>query len=334
MAYYDISFVGRGTQGVSSTAGATVTAAWPVGYTATEGDVAVLIGAGKHSFGASNEPATPNGWELAGTSFRSVGTYDLQLVAWIKGLSAGEAAPTLTVPTVYSGTSGGLSAQVAVFRSVDSSSFQDVTAEQSNAAGLQIWAPTGLTTATDKALVLSMVASADDNALALLDAQGFTARISGAAYDTAIGGDHAVGLATRLVETAGTPVMPTWQQTVAFPDAWAGLTLALRPAVMLDIVGSLSKAQEEQGLSASGALLIAAALAQNQEAQTLSSAVAAAIQGAAVLAQADQTAQAAGSVLIGGWLEGEITLLPTLAGLTGARPALTGSVSLQSRWLH
>lgn len=225
-----IDFVGAGAQAASNTLDATVPAAWPSGYTAVAGDVAILIGAGRPNSTAT--PATPSGYYLVDAVLREVGTYDLRLVVFVKVLTDGESAPGLVVPAAYSpsGTTGGLSAQVAVFSGVDNTTQEDVTAVSSASAAASTWTPLGPTTETDGAWVLSVVASADDNSLALSSAQGFTLQMGGADYDTTIGSDHAVGLATLLVATAGTPTMPTWQQTVLSSDAWVGSSVVLRPA--------------------------------------------------------------------------------------------------------
>lgn len=224
-----ISFIGAGAQAVNSTAGGTPTAAWPSGYSVVAGDVAILIGAGRHNNGTSLAPSAPTGYTQAATSFSESGTYDLQVTVWYRVLQTGDTPPTLTVPTAYGGNSGGLSAQVAIYRGVDNTTVEDVAETTASSTASTTWQPSGaLTTATDNAWVLSVVASADDNALSV--SSGFTARMSGAAYDTTLGGDHAVGLADKEQATAGSVTNPTWTQTLVASDAWAGITLALRAA--------------------------------------------------------------------------------------------------------
>ena len=226
-----IGFIGAGAQAVSTTSGGTVTAAWPTSYTAIAGHVGVLIAAGKHNAGSSAAPDTPSGWTLVGTQFREIGTYDLQLTVWTRVLTAGLAATGITVPASYSTTSGGLTAQVAVFSGVDNTTIQDATAVLASNAAATTWTPTGITTVTNNAVVLSTVATADDNALNLTTTQSFTLRMSGASYDTTTGGDHAVGLASKNIAVAGAVTNPTWNESLVGSDAWTGITLALRPAV-------------------------------------------------------------------------------------------------------
>lgn len=227
-----ISFVGAGAQSVSTTSGGTLTAAWPTGYTAVANDVGVLVLVGKHNNNTSLQaPATLTGWTLVGTQFVEAGTYDLQLTVWIRRLTAALAAPAVTVPAAYSTTSGGLTAQVAVYRGVSTTTLQDATAVLSSQTGTATtnWQPTGITTVTGGAWVLSIVGSADDNALGLDTANGFTTRMSGADYDTTTGGDVAVGLADEEALSPGAVTNPIWTQTLVAADQWVGLTLALRP---------------------------------------------------------------------------------------------------------
>ena len=47
-----VGFIGAGAQAVSTTSGATITAAWPTGYSAVADDTAVVICGGKHNTGS------------------------------------------------------------------------------------------------------------------------------------------------------------------------------------------------------------------------------------------------------------------------------------------
>ena len=228
-----ITHVGSGAFDLATGSGNTVTAAWPSGYSATADDVAVVLAVGNHDNASSLAPSDPSGYTLVDTVFRNVAAFDLQVTVWIKKLDGTESAPSTTVPAAYAGTSGGLGLAVAVFRGVDTTTPQDVTAVTSSATATSTWVPTGLTTVTNDAWVLSIVGSDDDNALGLLSGseQGFTAHMSGSGYDTTVGGDVALGLATKEITTAGAVTCPTWEQTAVASDAWAGITLALRPAV-------------------------------------------------------------------------------------------------------
>lgn len=229
-----ISFVGAGTQTTSTTSGATLTATWPSGYTATANDVGVLIVAGKQN---SNNPSVPSvsGWDEAKSYFYDIGTYDLQICVYTRRLAGGDSAPSLTVPSEFSGTSAGISIQLAIYRGVSTTTILDTTAKGSSAGLGDTWSMSGVylaqTTVTHGAWALAAVATSDDNALGLVSGseRGFTLRMSGANYDTTDGGDHSVGLADLALATAGAVTWPTWQQTLNGIDYWVGVTLVLRP---------------------------------------------------------------------------------------------------------
>ena len=80
-------------------------------------------------------------------------------------------------------------------------------------------------------MVVSAVATSDDNTLAIGTANGFTGRMTGTSYNSTAGGDHSVGLADKVQATGGTATtMLTWNQTANATDWWAAITFALRPA--------------------------------------------------------------------------------------------------------
>lgn len=238
-----ITLVGVGAQeaGFYSGVNFTITGAWPAGYTAVAGDVAVVIATGRSSTdGVYPAAPTPATYTLVAQSLFNItggGSRDIQISVWIKVLTASESAPSITEGTNYS---SGLTIQTAVFRGVDTSTPQDATAVTSSSAAAATWAPTGITTATAGAWVLSCVASADDNALGLNSGgeQGFTAQMSGASYDTTLGDDMAMGLAVKEISSPGAVTCPTWKETVNGNDAWAAVTLALRPITTVTVSSS------------------------------------------------------------------------------------------------
>jgi hypothetical protein len=225
----DPTVVGVGAQVAANTGAATLSPPWPTGYTAREGDVAVVIVAGRPD-GSSIANTVGSGYTLRGSRFREVGTgnNDLWIGVYTKTLTSGESAPTVTPDSDFlpGSTTGGASAQIMILRHVHE--VLDVAAVDNDAAAAATWTPPALTTVTDKAIVISAVATADDNALALNTANGFTAQMSGANYDTTVGSDHAVGVATLVKDTAGAVTMPVWSESVNGNDAWVGVTLALR----------------------------------------------------------------------------------------------------------
>jgi hypothetical protein len=222
-----ISFVGAGAQVASETTGATITPALPSGTVAN--DFAILIVAGRPT--DTTEPATPSGWTLRSSSLREVGANDLKIMTFYRVLAGGDANPGVVLPASWGGGGGtaGMSAQIAVWRNVNTSTPFDVADVTGSAAAASTWAPPGITTTTNGALVVSAVATSDDNALGFSSAQGFTLRMSGASYDTTTGGDHAIGLAEKIQSGSGSVTNPTWQQVNSPSDSWAGITFALRP---------------------------------------------------------------------------------------------------------
>jgi hypothetical protein len=106
----------------------------------------------------------------------------------------------------------------------------DVADVTSSSGAADQWASTGITPATAGALVVSAVGTSDANALAIVTAQGFTARMSGDAYDTTTGSNMSVGVADEFQGTPAAVTMPTWDQTTNGTDASVGISFALRPA--------------------------------------------------------------------------------------------------------
>jgi len=219
-----ISFVAAGAQTVGT--GASITPVIPGGTAA--GDFAVLIVAGRPS--DTSAPSAPAGWTLRSSSLREVGAIDLRVMTFYRVLVGGDANPVVTLPANWQGTTRGMSGQIAVWRGVDSTTPFDVADVTGNSAAVRNWTPPAITTVTDGAWAVSAVATSDDNALIVNVANDFTGRMTGAGYDTTTGGDHAVGLATKLQTTAGLVSMLQWRQNVNQNDSWAGITFALRPS--------------------------------------------------------------------------------------------------------
>jgi hypothetical protein len=219
--------VGQGAQAVSITDGGSVTAAFPAGYSAVTDDFAIVLLAGRPT--GTVEPGTPAGWTKDSTRLREVGANDLRISLYYRKLVAGDAAPAFTVPTSWSGAAAGMSVSMVVYRGVNTTTPFDATTVGSDAAAAATFTPTGITTVTANAHVVSLVASSDANSLRASTPQFFTQWMGGASYDTVTGGAHAIGLASRQVPSAGTVTMPTWTQDAVGTDPWAGLSAALRP---------------------------------------------------------------------------------------------------------
>lgn len=230
-AYMDIEHVGVGALAVSTSSGGSLAPTAPTGQQA--GDFLICYLEGRPT--DTSEPSLPTGWVKAGTDLKEVGANDLRISIYYK-VSADTTAdvPTFTVPANWSGTSAGMIVWQGAWRNVDKANPMDAAAVFSDAAAAATLAPAGITTVTEKAHVLSFVATADDNTLTIPAgtslAQGFKALASGASYQTTTGGDCAGGLAFRCIRTAGAVTCPTWTETANGNDVWAYATIALRPA--------------------------------------------------------------------------------------------------------
>ena len=226
-----ISFIGVGTQ-VAGNTGTPITPPLPSGWQAD--DLAVLVIVGRPDNDSTTEPGPASGWDKRAFRWFDWGgtTFDLAVVVWTRVLQSGDTAPSITLSGGWAagGSSVGAAA-IAVYRGVDTTTPMDatpVTGESGSQSSS--WTPPSITTTTADAWVLSIVGTGDNSELALLTANGFTARMSGADYDSTVGADVSAGLADYEQASAGAATMPEWDQTVNDPDFWVGATLALRPA--------------------------------------------------------------------------------------------------------
>jgi MSHA biogenesis protein MshQ len=221
-----ISFIGVGAQAASESSGS-ITPALPAGTAA--GDLAVLVVAGRP--GDASQPGAPAGWTLRSSVLQNAGGNDLRIMTFYRVLAAGDANPSVGLPGGWVGSDNGMSGQIAVWRGVDTAAPFDVADATSSSNPNDVFTAPAVTTATVNAFVVSAVATSDDNDVRFGSAASFTARMSGAGYDTVVGDDHSMALADKLQATAGLVDMPQWQQNVNDPDRWAAITFALRQYV-------------------------------------------------------------------------------------------------------
>jgi hypothetical protein len=137
------------------------------------------------------------------------------------------------------GTGGGIYGASMAWRGVDVNNWNALSGSPQTSEGFQsttsqTLTPLPISTAVNGAMVVSMVVSSDDNNLQFEaspdTSQGFTlSGISGSGYDSTTGSDSAMGMAYRLVSTAGSVTMPTWFQQLVSADTWIWRTLVLRP---------------------------------------------------------------------------------------------------------
>ena len=227
-------YVGSGAQTVTVTIGATLSPALHASTTA--GDLLVCVIAGRPN-GSTITNTFSNTWQLAGERFREIGAgaTDLYLGVYYRYAQPGETAPTVTPDADFltSSTTGGVSAQIATYRYT--SNVLDVAAAVGDSAAAATWTPPSVTTGTANCMVISCVATADDNALNHNTANSFTLAMSGASYDTTTGSDHAVGMSYLLKATAGAVTMNIWNESAVGNDAWVGVTVAFRRKTSLPV---------------------------------------------------------------------------------------------------
>lgn len=191
--------------------------------THSEGDLLLIFA---FSHGTTDAAVTATGYSILATIESGTGGSRLEVNVLGKFAGASESAPTVDWDAVPGGS---VTAQIASFSDVDPAIEDAVAVTSENTSTENPFTPTGITTVTAGALVLSIVATNDDNALALSVDQGFTLQAGGADYDTALGSDGSFGLATKEITSPGAVTVPTWDQTVNGPDRWSAITMALKP---------------------------------------------------------------------------------------------------------
>lgn len=226
---------GVGPQVDSVAASAAVTMPTGTGAPAAGDLIVVLVAARPSGTAGTNDSITAAGYTAVPATPTRVeqGTNDLSVAMLAKIAAGGDADPTVAVGTAIAAAAGGWVAQILVLKGVDNGTALDATTTTGTNATVTATTFTGpaITPVTNRALVVSFVASGAANALSMTTAQGFVAHMSGANYDTTTGGDMAVGVAAKEQIVAGAVTPPTWSKTaVTTTGAWAGLTFAFRPA--------------------------------------------------------------------------------------------------------
>jgi hypothetical protein len=217
-----ITVVGVGAQ-VNRNGTGTLTVPWPSAYSPIAGDVAVVFE--YNTILGATRPAVVSGYTVVDEVFTG-SSVNRQTRVLYRVLNGSESEPQITTVLDYA-----FGAALAIFRGVNLGTPLDATPTKAGpVASSTTYTPPTITTVTDSAMVVSVVQSFDDNALALSSAQSFTLLAGGAAYDYTGTVDASLGVASRTLTTAGTPTMPTWQQTVNGPDGWNAITFAFRPA--------------------------------------------------------------------------------------------------------
>ena len=177
-----------------------------------------------------------SGYTQAGTNVAEVvAAPDTNLAVFYKKAAGGEGNPSVTF-----GSTNGNFALAMLLSGVDTTTALDVAVVPSTLGVANAnFTPTGLVTTTDNSWVLSFVANQQDKGCALSGTtQGFSTDSShgagGASYVSITGSDGSMGVASKIVTSAGAVTMPTWQ-TINGTDTglWAGLSIALRDAAVV-----------------------------------------------------------------------------------------------------
>jgi hypothetical protein len=229
-------FVGVGAQsdGVAST----LSPALPSGVVQNDLLVAIIAGRPGGSAG-TNDAITPpsgRGWTQRGSRVRfEVGVNDLFVDVWYKfATSTSEETPTFTADSNIATAGGGWSAQIVAYRYVDQNNPWALSSPTTgtNAAVINL-TPSSVSITSPGVKLFNVVASADDNNLDIISTstQAFTARMSGTSYDATTGGNHAIALADRPVNTLNASVRSvSWVQQANGSDGWVFFEDALQTA--------------------------------------------------------------------------------------------------------
>jgi hypothetical protein len=222
----DITIVGTSSL-VAATSPSTMTPVYPAGYTAVADDLAVVVYSQRLE--GTEKPVVPAGWTEAATRHYVVANMnDIRIVVYTKKLTVSESLPVFDVSNTLVGNQASM--VTVILRGVNATSMDVTPVSADGAASLTFQAPS-ITPVTVGSLVMSVVATTDGNALALVTPNGFTALASGAAYDNTLNARQSLGIAARTTTALGAVTAPVWEATarIATLDFWSGITLAFRP---------------------------------------------------------------------------------------------------------
>lgn len=232
----DIRFIGVGTLKEKRTSG-TLTYTWPTGYdTTVKNDISIVVQAGWRPDTSSTALPTPTGYTSLGTTFRLAGSSSEHVIsAHYRILDGSESDPVITMPTAYiSGSTYFLVGYSIIYRNVYKyTPFPNATTGASAPSNVNdTYTPAAYTTSVPNSFCLSILSSGDANSLSLSTANGFTARASGASYNSTLGDAGqklSLGVADKLLHYTGSATQPTWKQNLDADDGWVVLTTAMAP---------------------------------------------------------------------------------------------------------
>lgn len=215
-----MAFIGASTPTFGTTS---QTPNWPTGYTPTAGHYAIVVaGNGPNSGTTSPDFATPSGWSLLGRNNNIIGWDGAagDQVAFGRVLVGSDTLPLFTNPD----GNHFVCTYTLVFSDIDTTTPMDASPVLSSATS-GAWQPTGITTVTDGAFVVSLFFNPRWNhspTASGYNANSFTNVVS--ATGTVSRGSQAASYIERV--TAGAQTMPTWASD---NDTVCHIALALRP---------------------------------------------------------------------------------------------------------
>ena len=221
-----IAYIGIGSASTTTTS---VTPVWPGSYTATAGDYALIVYyARAPTTGAIDPPSAPSGFTTL-ASLDNVAGYDggFGVMAVYGKVLVGSDS----LAAIVNASANASAAYVLVYTGVNTTTPEDATEVTATLGSAATWQPTGITTVTNGAEVLSLFFNPRWNFNPVgsgFVANGFTTLVS---LSASTGGtpadDRSWGIARIAQATAGAQTMPTW---IADNDGCGHIAFALRPA--------------------------------------------------------------------------------------------------------
>lgn len=228
-----VFYLGIGARWVSVTSGSVQTFAYPTDYTATAGDLAVLV---YNAWGASGGPTitVPSGYTSIAQAERNLSTdQNLICAAHYRLLNGGEAAPTYTVQSAYStsatDTGSGFAANskisgyLLIFRYASLVDPIGPTSTGFSAASTTYTAPAVTTTLDANCEMIALCSTGDANTISNTDGD-YTIEYQAT---STTGTDSAMAFARYTVRRPGVPTRCAWQQSTLGPDSWAVVSFVI-----------------------------------------------------------------------------------------------------------
>lgn len=191
-------------------------------------DVVVIPAVADATGGSTISSST---WNVAANVLNTAPNPDNVLAALWKKITASETDPSVAASA---GASNVFALFCILLRGIDPTTQLDVAVTSSNNSNTSTveHTPPAVTTVTDDALILSLVAVGQGGGVSLKvgSEAGFTQITTEASYATLTGSDVSFGAAVYEKASFGLVSMPTWRYTPATAASWTSITMAFRPA--------------------------------------------------------------------------------------------------------